>query len=384
MFNTFLKHTRCPLEFLPAAVSTELSAEAGFFSHDSLTLFGRVADKQPVTSRLARLPSANGVDQNSGTCLKYPFLFDEVVNNLRMESYIEGGGSHDQSNLSLSGFARTSYYAVRPFLPVFVRKHFQRLALKGRARTAFPSWPVDTTVDNLMDSVFRGILLSSSERRIPFIWFWPYGCDSACILTHDVETRQGRDFCGQLMLIEREFGLASSFEIVPEQRYEVTKDFLDEIRSSGCEVCVHGFNHDGHLFRSRKEFLQRAPAIDGYLREFNAIGFRSPIMYRRLDWLSDLKISYDMSVPNSARFDPQPGGCCTDLPPRTSPPSKLDLGPLEVHSPEQNRVLVTWGVWPPAPEADRPRRCEAVSGCTPFATSRLAPLLPTTCRRSLH
>ena len=73
-----------------------------------------------------------------------------------------------------------------------------------------------------------------------------------------------------------------------------------------------------------------------------------------------------------------------DLPPRTSPPSKLDLGPLEVHSREQNRVLETWGVWPPAPAADRPRRCEAVSGCTPFATSRLATLLPTTCRRSLR
>jgi len=73
-----------------------------------------------------------------------------------------------------------------------------------------------------------------------------------------------------------------------------------------------------------------------------------------------------------------------DLPPRTSPPSNLDLGPLEVHSREQNRVLVTWGVGPPAPEADRPRRCEAVSGCTPFATSRLEPWLPTTCRRSLH
>ena len=73
-----------------------------------------------------------------------------------------------------------------------------------------------------------------------------------------------------------------------------------------------------------------------------------------------------------------------DRPPRTSPPSKLDLGPLEVHSREQNRVLETWGVWPPAPAADRPRRCEAVSGCTPFATSRLAPLLPTTCRRSLR
>ena len=42
--------------------------------------------------------------------------------------------------------------------------------------------------------------------------------------------------------------------------------------------------------------------------------------------------------------------------------------PLEVHSREQNRVLVTWEVWPLAPAADRPRRCEAVSGCTPFAS----------------
>ena len=82
--------------------------------------------------------------------------------------------------------------------------------------------------------------------------------------------------------------------------------------------------------------------------------------------------------------DQTSGIILSDLPPRTSPPSKLDQGPLEVHSREQNRVLETWGVWPPAPAADRPRRCEAVSGCTPFATSRLAPLLPTTCRRSLR
>ncbi len=34
--------------------------------------------------------------------------------------------------------------------------------------------------------------------------------------------------------------------------------------------------------------------------------------------------------------------CRIDLPPRTSPPFNLDLGPLEVHSREQNRVLVTW------------------------------------------
>ena len=101
--------------------------------------------------------------------------------------------------------------------------------------------------------------------------------------------------------------------------------------------------------------------------------------YREAECI-DVKSLGTLEVGNAEGYVMDP----SDLPPRTSPPSKLDLGPLEVHSPEQNRVLVTWGVWPPAPEADRPRRCEAVSGCTPFATSRLAPLLPTTCRRSLH
>ena len=52
-----------------------------------------------------------------------------------------------------------------------------------------------------------------------------------------------------------------------------------------------------------------------------------------------------------------------DLPPRTSPPSKLDPGPFEVHSKGSGPVPATWGVGPLAPEADRPRRCEADAGC---------------------
>jgi len=37
-------------------------------------------------------------------------------------------------------------------------------------------------------------------------------------------------------------------------------------------------------------------------------------MYRNAEWLSDLTVSYDMSVPNSARLEPQRGGCCTVFP----------------------------------------------------------------------
>jgi hypothetical protein len=37
-------------------------------------------------------------------------------------------------------------------------------------------------------------------------------------------------------------------------------------------------------------------------------------MYRNLDWYNELRISYDMSVPNVAHLEPQRGGCCTVFP----------------------------------------------------------------------
>ena len=42
--------------------------------------------------------------------------------------------------------------------------------------------------------------------------------------------------------------------------------------------------------------------------------FSSAILYRNVDWYDALDFSYDMSIPNVAHLDPQPGGCCTVLP----------------------------------------------------------------------
>ena len=44
---------------------------------------------------------------------------------------------------------------------------------------------------------------------------------------------------------------------------------------------------------------------------FQAEGFRSPSTHRVFDWLADLPIAYDGSVPHSDPFEPQPGGCCS-------------------------------------------------------------------------
>jgi hypothetical protein len=161
------------------------------------------------------------------------------------------------------------------------------------------------------------LLLGAKGRgmdRVPFIWFWPDGANACSIMTHDVEAEPGRKFCTDLMTINEQFGIPASFQIVPEKRYEVSPEFLNEIRARGFEVNVQDLDHDGRLFRNYKEFVRRAEKINGYAKQYGAKGFRSAILYRNQDWFPLLKFSYDMSVPNVAHLDPQRGGCCTVMP----------------------------------------------------------------------
>jgi hypothetical protein len=133
-------------------------------------------------------------------------------------------------------------------------------------------------------------------------------------MTHDVETAVGRDFCSTLMDLDDAYGIKSSFQIIPEVRYEVSDEFLRTLRERGFEINVHDFNHDGDLFRDREEFLRRVARINDYGRKFRSAGYRSGVLYRNLDWYEFFDCSYDMSVPNVGHLDPQRGGCCTSKP----------------------------------------------------------------------
>jgi len=94
----------------------------------------------------------------------------------------------------------------------------------------------------------------------------------------------------------------------------VTESLLEEMRSRGFEINVHGLDHDGHLFDERNEFLRQARRINAYAKAYGALGFRSPVLYRNVDWFDALEFSYDMSLPNIGHLDPQRGGCCTVMP----------------------------------------------------------------------
>ncbi len=313
MNKQFLEYFRCPPSFVDLRLKGELLPEPGFFRiGPDLTLYGRVSAGQTFRDSSGALD-----DVSTALCVEkdacvLSFDLDEVVDNLRRERY--HGAMPVVRRSATKAIGRKTYYAMRPFLPTSVRKHLQRVALRGWDRANFPAWPIDQTVDRLFDRMMECVIRANSGLRIPFIWFWPDGFASCATMTHDIETDAGRDSCGALMDMDDAFGIKASFQVVPEGRYEVSDKFLGTLRERGFEINVHDFNHDGDLFRDRAEFLRRVARINDYGRKFHAAGFRSAVLYRNLDWYEFFDYSYDMSVPNVGHLDPQRGGCCTTKP----------------------------------------------------------------------
>lgn len=245
--------------------------------------------------------------------IRLPFDISAVIENLRREHYVQSLCSGEQ-RLAQTELIRKAYYVVRKYLPVRIRRYMQRAYFRGWQNLPLPHWPVDFTVDSLHERFLRMTMVAQGLQTVPFIWFWPDGATSCLILTHDVESDAGLRFCSSLMDIVTAYGFKSSFQVVPEDRYQVPEGFADEIRARGFEFNIHDLNHDGHLFEEREEFLRRAKKINAYAKHFNARGFRAGAMYRNQDWLNALDFSYDMSVPNVAHLEPQRGGCCTVMP----------------------------------------------------------------------
>lgn len=165
------------------------------------------------------------------------------------------------------------------------------------------------------------------SERPPVGWpGWPDGKKFAVVLTHDVEGKVGLERCRSLLKLEMDLGFKSSFNLIPEGDYRVPEDLLREIQESGFEVGVHDLYHDGRLFHSLPRFKRHAARINCYLRDWNAVGFRSGFMLHNLDWLHELNIKYDLSTFDTDPFEPQPEGRHTIFPFWVSRPPALNSG----------------------------------------------------------
>jgi hypothetical protein len=314
MSRSLSDYYRMPVSTLGCVEADKLVGNSGFFRFGPNTVcYGHSSTGVAGDLRDSELFDASKSVRIEGSTVRLPFDIDEVIENLRREHY-EGNLVPGVEKISNNEWIRKTYYSVRELLPVSVRRHMQKFYFRDWKARVFPAWPVDFTVDTLHEETLRLAMEAAGVKRMPFIWFWPDGAPNCLIMTHDVETSAGRDFTPQLMDLDESYGIKASFQVIPEKRYEISDEYIRNIRARGFEFNVHDLNHDGHLYRKQEEFLRRAKKINQYIRRYNASGFRAGAMYRNLDWYDAYEFSYDMSAPNVAHLEPKRGGCCTVFP----------------------------------------------------------------------
>jgi hypothetical protein len=304
-------HYRCPEDFFDLFLSKPLSSDEGYFRFGPHTVcYGRtcsgVRGPRPDPSLYDAIGDVTVDDGKLGL----PFDPTEIINNLRLERYAKTRGT----NSSFENFLRRIYYFLRPFTNLAIRQQIQIFHARKWKNQPFPKWPVDTTVEDICKALLWMSMDARGVNSVPFVWFWPDGASSCMTMTHDVETRTGKDHCADLMDVDDAFGIKAAFGIVPEERYEVSTDLLELIRNRGFDVIIQDLNHDGRLYDNEEEFRRRAKLINHYCREYGAKGFRAAILYRNPEWYNAFEFSFDMSIPNVAHLDPQHGGCCTVMP----------------------------------------------------------------------
>jgi peptidoglycan/xylan/chitin deacetylase (PgdA/CDA1 family) len=199
-------------------------------------------------------------------------------------------------------------------MPRAAQLALQRLNARRRLQSVeFPAWPQDATLTRLLGALLAARMKEEGVERVPFVGFWPHGKAWAWCLTHDVELEDGQAQAMPMAAAEEERGVRSSWNFVPE-RYPVDRDRMEDLRSRGHEIGVHGLEHSGKLFSSRAEFERRSRKINGYVREWGAVGFRSPATYRNPFWLPEIDVDYDSSFMDNATLEPQRGGVCSAYP----------------------------------------------------------------------
>ena len=217
-----------------------------------------------------------------------------------------GEGRFGSNHWRLS-FPKRAYYLLKPFLPRALTRLLRQIYQNPQKITDQNPWPTDDRYVKFLWRVLMQVLEETPGQKFLIKPLWPNSYRYSFVLTHDVEAKGGVDFVKEVADIEESYGFRSSFNFVPE-RYKVETALLDELRSRGFEIGIHGLKHDGKLFSSRDEFDRRAVKINRYLREFGAVGFRSPLTHRNPEWMQSLDVKYDLSFFDTDPFEPVSGG----------------------------------------------------------------------------
>src|SRR5271157_2995220 len=163
------EYYRCPVNRLvPFLEVGPASKHPGYFRLGRDTIcYGRLSFGDPAKGPDGDLEDALEHVKMESLGIQLPFDAGEVVENLRRERYT----AHlREEGVVLNELLRKAYYLVRPLLGVPVRRHFQKMHLRGWEDISFPAWPVDATVERIHQTLLALSLKAQGVDRIPFIW----------------------------------------------------------------------------------------------------------------------------------------------------------------------------------------------------------------------
>ncbi len=226
--------------------------------------------------------------------MEFSFFFKNRAAQEKASALVEA----DSCNFRLSPKYRFYYRFARPIMPIFVRQLLQ----KGRK--------IPTEFDWYEPNAFMRLVTECCElakEEITTIHPWPNRTEFAFVLTHDVETSVGMRHIARIADIEEGLGFRSSWNLIP-YKYKIDMGLVNDLRDRGFEIGIHGYNHDGQLYSSRRVFEQRAVGINVAIKKYGAVGFRSPMVHRNLNWLQALDVEYDSSCFDIDPFQATPGG----------------------------------------------------------------------------
>jgi hypothetical protein len=191
-------------------------------------------------------PAAADDKACSNENLRLRFAFPGEASDV-MENYFQRDAKHANLSRKLKLYDR-----FRPWIPIPVRQLLQR----GRNRA------IETTDDWFLPLAFTQDLRSAASQNHdqPLIHPWSDNHEMAVCLTHDVETQTGVGLVDRLAKLEESLGYRSAWIFIPH-KYKIDPGLITDLQERGHEICVHGYNHDGRLFESKRTFTRRSQLI---------------------------------------------------------------------------------------------------------------------------
>jgi len=225
-------------------------------------------------------------------------MIEVYISKLLMEdSYIYNCLTENNYRIQKYSKKLLLYYRfIRKIIPIFIR-HILQYHYSKKIQY----------LDNFIDEHLPQHLHKLNPNFLTSKSFYPDDYQSIVLLTHDVEGQKGYNYIPKVIELEEKYQFQSSWNLVAN-KYHIYPDIIRLIKEKKNEIGIHGYNHDGLLFSSEKIFTFRAKYINKAIANYEAYGFRAPMLHRDIHYLQQLDILYDSSFFDYDPFQPFPGG----------------------------------------------------------------------------